>query len=268
MKVYRNEGTSATSGRDRAGILNFPGRVCYFSFRRKKSCLFYGWHSAAVSKHRKENKESSPRLSFPDDEKKLSWLSLLLEAYAVVDRGVFVAVAEEKRRWNKRLACRKGCDNCCRTHADIPVYPLELVGIYWFVSEKMADPLREVLRGRLSENRDGNECPFLVNDSCSVHLIRPVSCRQFNVFGNPCGEGEDPYYTRRSDVLTPIQGYTNKAFSTVLPFYGIAEGEGQAQAVNRIIHTQAVNLQTYDWKRLVGVMNNLDSEKRRIAGQK
>ncbi|MBS1114086.1 MAG: hypothetical protein H6Q92_1849, partial [Nitrospirae bacterium] len=37
-------------------------------------------------------------------------------------------------------------------------------------------------------------------------------CRQFNVFGSPCAEGEDPYYTRREDVLLPIKQYTDRAF--------------------------------------------------------
>ncbi len=213
-----------------------------------------------MSKSRKEDKKSPPRPSFPVEEEKLPWLSLLLDAYAVVDRGVSVAIEEQKRKWNKKLACRKGCDNCCRTHTDIPVYPLELVGIYWFVSEKTAGPLRETLRKQLLEHRAGDACPFLTQDSCSVHVIRPVACRQFNVFDKTCTVGEDPYYTRRQDVLTPIRGYTKKAFSIVLPFYGVEDGEDPAQAVNRIIQTQVVNLQSYDWKKLVSAMNNLDPE--------
>jgi Fe-S-cluster containining protein len=211
-------------------------------------------------KRKKEAKEPFLRVRFPDDEEKLPWLSALLEAYSVIDRGVSFAIEREKEKHNRRLACGKGCDKCCQTHKDIPVYPLELVGLYWFSAEKMDKEIREVLKERLSSHREGDPCPFLIAGSCSVHPVRPVACRQFNVFGERCGEGEDPYYTRRNDVLTPIQGYTNKAFLVMLPFYGIAEGEDETQAVKRIIHTQVVNLQAYDWKKLLRVMDNHESK--------
>lgn len=219
---------------------------------------------AAVSKKKKKGAEEPfRRLRFPDDEEKLPWLSALLEAYAVIDRGVSFAINVEKEKRNRRLACRQGCDKCCGTHKDIPVYPLELVGLYWFSSEKTDGQLREALKERLSSHREGEACPFLITGSCSVHPVRPVACRQFNVFGEPCREGEDPYYTRRDDVLTPIQGYTNKAFSVMLPFYGTTEGEDEAQAVKRIIHTQVLNLQTYDWKKLLRLMDDLDAKNRK-----
>ncbi len=50
------------------------------------------------------------RLRFPEDEEKRAWLAPLLEAYAVIDEGVSLAVREDGRG----LACRKGCGNCCR----------------------------------------------------------------------------------------------------------------------------------------------------------
>jgi hypothetical protein len=64
-------------------------------------------------------------------------------------------------------------------------------------------------------------------------------------------------------VLTPIQGYTNRAFSVVLSFYDIADGADEILAVNNIIHSQAVNLRTFDWKKLAGIMDNFDSKHRR-----
>jgi Fe-S-cluster containining protein len=216
-------------------------------------------------KEKKVAEEPFRRLRFPDDEEKLPWLSALLESYAIIDRGVSFAIDREREKRSRKLACRRGCDKCCQTHKDIPVYPLELVGMYWFSSEKMERQLREILKERLSSHREGDACPFLIAGSCSVHPVRPVACRQFNVFGEPCGEGEDPYYTRRDDVLTPIQGYTNKAFWVMLPFYGTAEGEDETKAVSRIIRTQVVNLQTYDWKKLVKVMENLDAKYRKSA---
>lgn len=205
--------------------------------------------------------QKEARLKFPEEELKFPWLSMLLDAYAIVDSGVSRAVNREEERRGARLACKKGCDSCCRTHTDIPVYPHELVGIYWYCTEKTAGLRRETLKTQISNNGEGAPCPFLIEGACSIHPIRPVSCRQFNVFGRPCGEGEDPYFTRREDVLTPLREYTNRAFSAVLPFYVVKDGSDTQGIIDNIIQTQPVNLQSFDWQKLVRLMDNFDSQK-------
>jgi len=208
-----------------------------------------------------QNKKSnglSRRVHFPEDEQRLRWLPALLDSYAIIDTGVAIAVREEEKRRKVKLACTKGCGNCCAHQKDLPVYPHEVVGIYWYVSEKMASPLREVLRSRLAGHMPGSACPFLIDHACSIHPIRPIGCRQFNVFGAPCAEGEDPYYTRRHDVLDPIQDYTDRAFAAVLPFYNMKEDDS-ARAV-RLIRSQIMNLQTYDWKKLVTLLDQTAAE--------
>ncbi|MEK7789850.1 MAG: YkgJ family cysteine cluster protein, partial [Planctomycetota bacterium] len=173
------------------------------------------------------DKNSYRRMHFPDEESRFPWLSMLLDSYAIIDEGISVAVVKEETEKNIKLACKEGCHNCCRTHKDIPVYPIELVGIYWFSTEKIKQPLRGIVKKQLSSHTKNDSCPFLINGSCSIHVIRPISCRQFNVFSKPCAEGEDPYYTRRDDVLTPIEDYTKKAFLATLPFYGITDEKEQ-----------------------------------------
>ncbi len=202
----------------------------------------------------------SRRVHFPGDEQRLRWLPVLLDSYAAIDTGVAIAVRGEEKRRKVKLACTKGCGNCCAHQKDLPVYPHEVVGIYWYVSEKMASPLREVLRSRLAGHMPGSACPFLIDHACSIHPIRPIGCRQFNVFGAPCAEGEDPYYTRRHDVLDPLQDYTDRAFAAVLPFYNMKEDDS-ARAV-RLIRSQIMNLQTYDWKKLVALLDQTAAEKK------
>jgi Fe-S-cluster containining protein len=72
----------------------------------------------------------------------------------------------------------------------------------------MVLPGRDVLRDRLAHSAAGGACPFLIDKACSIHPVRPIGCRQFNVFTAPCAPGEDPYYTRRDDVLVPVADYT------------------------------------------------------------
>jgi Fe-S-cluster containining protein len=199
-------------------------------------------------------------LHFPDDEKKLDWLPMLLDAYAIADTGIAVAIRDEEKKYKKRLACGKGCGTCCEHQKDLPLYPHELVGIYWYVSEKMTPPERDILRDRLEKHKAGSGCPFLVDGTCSIHPVRPVGCRQFNVFTAPCAPGEDPYYTRRDDVLEPIIDYKERAFAAVIPFYNFKK-ERDLSAAIRIIRSQIMNIQTFDWKKLVGIMENYDARK-------
>jgi Fe-S-cluster containining protein len=200
------------------------------------------------------------RLRFPEEEK-LPWLPMLLDAYAVIDEGVAVAITAEERESGLKLACRERCDNCCRSQTDIPLYPLELVGITWFVTERMAGPGRTILRDQLRSHVEGDPCPFLLAGSCGIHPVRPVACRQFNVFYEPCEKGEDPYFTRREEVLTPIQEYTDRAFSLMLPFYGVPEQADKERAVRHIIRTQVLNLMAFDWKHLAEIMDKFDAAK-------
>ncbi len=211
------------------------------------------------TKKRSQARSSSQRrLSFPEDEKVHPWLPLLLDAYAAVDEGVDVAIRSAARR-GKKIACAKGCSACCRTHRTIPVYPLELVGLSWYVTEKMRGSERDIVKSRLRDYREYDPCPFLAHGACAVHPMRPVACRQFNVFNEPCREGEDPYYTRREDVLTPIKRYTDRAFFLMLPFYGIADEKERWKLIETgAVHQVVKLMQTCNWKSLAGKMEEFE----------
>jgi Fe-S-cluster containining protein len=198
-----------------------------------------------------KDKKVSTRLRFPQDEQRRPWLPLLLDAFAIIDKGLSAAIQEHEKKFKSKLACKKGCGQCCRTHREIPLYPLEMVGIYWYTIEKLEQPLRGIVRKQLLEHRKGHSCPFQGDNACAIHALRPIACRQFNVFAAPCAEGEDPYYTRRKDVLTPSEKVTNQAIMAMLPFYGVTDEAAKARTVKSgLIHTQARVLQACDWKEL------------------
>jgi Fe-S-cluster containining protein len=209
--------------------------------------------------HKKNSSTLSRRISFPEDEKKRPWLAMLLDAHAIADTGTAIAIRDEEKRRKTKLACAKGCGNCCAYQKDLPLYPHELVGIYWYVSEKMEVSVRNILKNRLADHTAGSPCPFLIDNSCSIHSVRPLGCRQFNVFNTPCAPNEDPYYTRRDDVLVPLPQYTDRVFVAVLPFYKMMQ-EGDSAAAIKLIRSQIMNLQDFDWKKLVAVIEQCETQ--------
>ena len=89
------------------------------------------------------------------------------------------------------MACRKGCPTCChvpvRTDAQSVVRIVEHVRRSWSVVERIK--LKERIDAHVEATRDDYAfaavadrpaCPFLVEDSCSVHAVRPMVCRAFN----------------------------------------------------------------------------------------
>ncbi len=195
----------------------------------------------------------SRRLHFPDDERRLPWLPLLLDAYAIADTGVAVAIRNTEKKQKKKLACGKGCGTCCVHQKDLPLYPHEIVGIYWYASEELSGAQREQLRGRLADP-SASGCPFLIDNACVIHPLRPVGCRQFNVFTAACAPGEDPYYTRRDDVLQPDQEYLDRVFAAVLPFYNLKR-EGDLSGSLRMVRAQIMNLLSFDWSKLAALLS-------------
>lgn len=211
-------------------------------------------HSTNMKKTRNPSVSGlSRRLSFAADERRLPWLPLLLDAYAIADTGVAVAIRKQEKKEGKTLACGKGCGACCVHQTDLPLYPHEIVGIYWYATEQITGPARERLKSRLASSTPGSGCPFLIDESCIIHPLRPVGCRQFNVFTAPCAAGEDPYFTRRDDVLQPEQEYLDRTFAAVLPLYNLKR-EGDGSAALRVVRSQIMNLLSYDWSKLAALM--------------
>jgi len=197
---------------------------------------------------------------FPADEARHPWLPVLLRMHALVDAGIATAVRSEERRRGVRKACRSGCDVCCRTQSDIPVFQIELAGISWYSVEKLEAKTRGAVRAGLERHVPGaRECPFLVERSCAVHPVRPIACRLFTVFGRPCAEGEDPFHERRADMLAPPPGLLARAYREMLPSHGVTEPKDQDAWLERgLINTLAVNLPTCEWRTLARLMGTAD----------
>lgn len=206
------------------------------------------------------NYRKPQRVKFTEDENKFPWLPVLLDAYAVIDKGVSVAI-EREHKIGRELACAKGCSSCCSTHQDIPVYPLELMGMSWYVIEKLQSPLREQLKTQLENFETLLSCPFLLAGACSIHPMRPIACRQFNVLDKACAEGEDAFHTRREDVMKPIEHFTDEAFDVMLPFYGIKKKAERRKAIKKgALHALAKVMRDCSWQTLPEKMTAFDAK--------
>jgi Fe-S-cluster containining protein len=226
---------------------------------KMKNRAFIKMNKRSGEKNKKKPAKAK-RFSSSVDENLHPWLPALLDAYYIVDKGIAEAV-ESKNRKGRELACSKGCSYCCSTHRDIPVYPLELVGISWYVIEKVSGSLREVLRDRLENYSQNSPCPFLIDSICGVHLVRPMACRQFNVFGKPCSAGEDPYHTRREDVLSPVKKHVDQAFFIMLPFYGVEKESDRKGLIEQgAMHKMVRVLQECNWQSLAKKMDKVDAK--------
>ena len=137
-------------------------------------------------------------------------------AETVVRRGV-----EEATRGGGTVSCRKGCGACCRQL--VPLAPVEAAAIAHLV-DALPEPRREAVRQRFREARArlaaeglaerlggtsgpssheevqelglayfrlGIPCPFLEDESCSIHPDRPIACREYLVT-SPASECSRP----------------------------------------------------------------------------
>ena len=126
-------------------------------------------------------------------------------ANSFVDIGVGAAEAD-----GGEISCQKGCGACCRQ--PVPVAEIESYQLAELV-ENMPEPRRSEVKkkfdaafnhfgkigwfDRLSECagkaqkdqekvvmeyfHEGVACPFLLDESCSIHLDRPLACREYLV---------------------------------------------------------------------------------------
>lgn len=211
-------------------------------------------------KKTKKNPYAEPRrLNFPNAEAAFDWLPMILDAYFIADQGIYEGIQKELKKKGRSLACSKGCSTCCRTHVTIPVYPLELYGLYWYLSDEIEAGQKGRIIEQLSEFIPGKGCPFLVDGICGVHPMRPMACRFFNVFNRVCDENEDPFYTRRNDVFTPDEKVKEKALTMMLPHHGIVQRPEKKEAIRSgYLNRFVKNLQELRWPDIAERLKNAD----------
>jgi Fe-S-cluster containining protein len=138
----------------------------------------------------------------------------LLPTLQELSNLIVEGVEQKVQKQGVEISCKKGCGACCRQH--VPISPAE-ARLLTAVVNNMPDPGRleiekrfaqaaQQLREsgimdqamnyhRLSEKETsamvkdyfelGIACPFLEDESCSVHPFRPLICREYLVISSP-----------------------------------------------------------------------------------
>ena len=82
------------------------------------------------------------------------------------------------------IKCKKGCTYCCK-EGEYPLSELEYVNMMLYYHSLPNDTkgiINQNIEKILEQDRQKlYECPFLVNDACSVYPARPIICRAFGL---------------------------------------------------------------------------------------
>ncbi|MBV8630353.1 MAG: YkgJ family cysteine cluster protein [Silvibacterium sp.] len=161
-------------------------------------------------------------------------LTQLLPVIQNLENAIVARVGEEAEQAGSPISCRAGCGACCRQMVPVSFFEADALA-HWFEAlpeNRRAElerrfhsallALREagVIENLVSDGWTADEesatrlaidyfhagvaCPFLENESCSIHPIRPLSCREYLVTSPPdlCS---DPSVNQVAGVQLPIK---------------------------------------------------------------
>lgn len=138
----------------------------------------------------------------------------VLPALQALVNAVVNAAERDLEGTGRAVSCKAGCGACCRQA--VPIAEVEAYHIHELV-ETMPEPRRSAVKARFADATRrlkesglwealqdpgklpikqrqklgldyfylGIACPFLENESCSIHLDRPLSCREYLVTSSP-----------------------------------------------------------------------------------
>ena len=184
-------------------------------------------------------------------EAKYTWLTLLLDGYHIYDTGAKIEQAEEEQKRRSKIACCEGCVSCC-LRPSAPATELEVMGIWWFIKNKLDEDIKSDLIQRLVDFRTRVECPFLINRNCAVYQLRPLACRILHAFGTPCPDDKMIMEAKGADIWIPSRDVGRKAAMAMLPYYGFSRTQDKVRAFEAgFFTTHSRPLLEINWEGLV-----------------
>lgn len=134
----------------------------------------------------------------------------MLPIFQMMTNSFLEIGVDATQKQGEKISCRAGCGACCRQ--PVPLAEIEAYQIAELV-ENLPEPRRSQIKARFAEGvkhfheirwfeemdnfaalsleerqkvilkyfYEGVACPFLENESCSIHHDRPLSCREYLV---------------------------------------------------------------------------------------
>lgn len=97
----------------------------------------------------------------------------MLRNYQQLSVRVGELCGQIEERCSEHLACREGCDSCCR---HLSLFWVEAVALAWAL--KQADPAQaETIRQQARDAKSDGPCPLLLGGRCLLYAARPLICR-------------------------------------------------------------------------------------------
>jgi len=161
-------------------------------------------------------------------------LTQLLPVIQNLENAIVSRISEEATERGTPISCRAGCGACCRQMVPVSLFEAEALTewIDTLPAERRAEleerfhrallvlrdagVIEKILHDRwtLEEEaatqlaidyfRAGVPCPFLEDESCGIHPIRPLACREYLVTSPPvlC---QDPSMNQVTGVRFPLK---------------------------------------------------------------
>ncbi len=161
-------------------------------------------------------------------------LTQLLPVIQNLENAIVGKVGEEAAQAGTPISCRAGCGACCRQLVPVSLFEAEALTAWMrTLPEERRAELEQRFHRALSALRDagvidailesgwtleeeratelaidyfhaGVACPFLEDESCSIHPLRPLSCREYLVTSSPelC---QDPSKNTVAGVQLPLK---------------------------------------------------------------
>ncbi len=95
----------------------------------------------------------------------------LLVNYRALVKKIDDHILHLEKSYPDDIACKKGCDDCCKSLTLFPVEAFCLSFAFVKASKSSQDQVIQKI-----ENQDGT-CPLLINNSCALYQARPIICR-------------------------------------------------------------------------------------------
>ncbi|HTY83020.1 MAG TPA: YkgJ family cysteine cluster protein [Silvibacterium sp.] len=161
-------------------------------------------------------------------------LTELLPVIQNLENAILARVGEEAEEAGTPISCRAGCGACCRQLVPVSLFEAEALTDWMntlpaerraelearfhraLLALRDAGVIEKILDDRWTLEEEaatqlaidyfhaGVACPFLENENCSIHPIRPLSCREYLVTSPPalC---QDPSANQVAGVRLPLK---------------------------------------------------------------